>query len=271
MAVSRNPPEAIARQLRQEAGFGCAMCGNPFVQYHHIDPWEFEKHFDPDRMVAICPTCHSRFERMTRDKQLRIKKNPTNISRGVVRGFLEFKVPLSSIAIGSNKFNDCKNLIGFEDELLLGWSLINGEFSITAHIYGRSGKELLFIVDNEVIFIAGDFWDVRFKYNFLELRSKHGAHVVRFDFRRFPVALRFKSFVAGHAVSASSTEVIGKFGNASSICLTSCTFDRVTGFCLHFYGDEWRSNAIDPVHSAVGYQIIPEVEHVAMAKRTILY
>lgn len=250
MALSRNTPENIARTLRQQAGFGCALCGSPFVEYHHIDEWKNEQHFDTDRMVAVCPSCHNRFHRMTRAKQLEIKRKPINISKGVVRGFLEFNVSLSSILVGSNTFNDCPNLIGYEDELLLGWRVMNGEYVLTIHIYGKSGKELLHVVDNEIIFMAKDFWDVKFKYNFMEIKSNGGAHVIRIDLRNFPGTLIFKSFIAGCEVSVSRAGIIVSQGFNS---FSKCTFNGYSGFCLHFFSEPWRSAITRPLDYAIGY------------------
>jgi hypothetical protein len=37
MKKNREIPSEIKRQLRQEAGFGCCICGIPIIEYHHIN------------------------------------------------------------------------------------------------------------------------------------------------------------------------------------------------------------------------------------------
>ncbi len=51
-------PEPVARQLCQEAGFGCCKCGVPIIEYHHIIKWSVDQHFRPEDMMVLCPTHH---------------------------------------------------------------------------------------------------------------------------------------------------------------------------------------------------------------------
>jgi hypothetical protein len=75
--LSRQPPAAVKRQLRQEVGFGCPMpgCGNPFLEYHHFDPpWSQENHYDPDRMIAVYATHHAKAGALTVDQCRELKQ-----------------------------------------------------------------------------------------------------------------------------------------------------------------------------------------------------
>ena len=83
-------PAAVERQLRQEAGFGCAKCGHPYIEYHHIVPWCEEHHFRPSDMLALCGNCHPAVSNWGRDRQYDLKNNPHNIARGVATGALEY-------------------------------------------------------------------------------------------------------------------------------------------------------------------------------------
>src|SRR5215469_13568423 len=69
-------PASVERQLRQEAGFGCAKCGHPSIEYHHIIPFAEEQHFRPKDMVALCGNCHPAISKLGRDKQYEIKQAP---------------------------------------------------------------------------------------------------------------------------------------------------------------------------------------------------
>ena len=56
--MGRIPPADVKRELRQEVNFGCAICGAPLLEYHHIIPYSEAEHHDPDHMVAVCPNHH---------------------------------------------------------------------------------------------------------------------------------------------------------------------------------------------------------------------
>lgn len=48
------------RTLRREVGFGCPICRNPFLTWHHFDPpWHVEKHWRPEGIIALCLGCHA--------------------------------------------------------------------------------------------------------------------------------------------------------------------------------------------------------------------
>lgn len=57
--LTRTIPPTVRAMIRKEAGYGCVFCGNPFVDYEHIDP-EFKdaKTHDPDKMTLLCSGCH---------------------------------------------------------------------------------------------------------------------------------------------------------------------------------------------------------------------
>ena len=83
-------PAAVMRELRQEAGFGCAKCGHPYIEYHHIVPYAEDQHFRPEDMVALCGNCHPVVSKLRRDRQYAIKREPHNVSENLLRGALEY-------------------------------------------------------------------------------------------------------------------------------------------------------------------------------------
>ncbi len=53
-------PIRVRRALRSEANFRCAICRNAHpLEMHHIIEYSEIKHHDPEKMLAICPTCHT--------------------------------------------------------------------------------------------------------------------------------------------------------------------------------------------------------------------
>lgn len=61
--MTRKPPTAVIKQLRQEVGFGCPIpeCGNPYLEWHHFDPlWSVEQHHNAQGMIALCAEHHKK-------------------------------------------------------------------------------------------------------------------------------------------------------------------------------------------------------------------
>jgi HNH endonuclease len=243
---TRNTPAEIARALRQEACFGCVLCGNPFVEYHHIKPYGEEHHFDPARMVAVCPTCHDRFHRMTPEKQYRTKANPINRARGVVKGELEFKIPLNAMALGTNLFLNCPNLLGFDGKPHLSWKVSDGEWKFTMRVIGKDGSPLLEIVDNEFSFFPTHFWDVVTKYNFFMMKSKGGAHKISVDLRQVPATVSFVSFLAGHKLQIRPNKSVRL--DPKNCHIDHGTFQNSDAFCLHVSSPEFDPNKIPDLY-----------------------
>lgn len=58
-------PRALARRLLIEAGHRCAIptCRAHPVELAHISPWSRVRSHAFDNMIALCPNCHTRFDR----------------------------------------------------------------------------------------------------------------------------------------------------------------------------------------------------------------
>lgn len=57
----RHPPMSVRRDLLHEAGYRCGICREHHpLQYHHLTDWAKLKHHDPQHMLAVCGTCHTK-------------------------------------------------------------------------------------------------------------------------------------------------------------------------------------------------------------------
>lgn len=58
-------PRQLARDLLVEAGHRCAVptCRATTLELAHITPWAKTRAHDFDNMIALCPNCHTRFDR----------------------------------------------------------------------------------------------------------------------------------------------------------------------------------------------------------------
>lgn len=58
-------PRQLARDLLVEAGHRCAIptCSATILELAHIIPWAKTRAHDFDNMIALCPNCHTRFDK----------------------------------------------------------------------------------------------------------------------------------------------------------------------------------------------------------------
>ena len=64
-------PRPLERDVLMEAGHRCAIptCHQVPVEIAHIIPWEQVKEHSFDNLIALCPTCHSRFDKGEIDRR----------------------------------------------------------------------------------------------------------------------------------------------------------------------------------------------------------
>ncbi|MGW7416133.1 HNH endonuclease [Streptomyces sp. NPDC054863] len=72
-------PTALKRAVLVEAGHRCALptCRQTPVELAHITPWAKVRDHTFDNLIALCPTCHTRFDRgdIDRKAMLQYKAN----------------------------------------------------------------------------------------------------------------------------------------------------------------------------------------------------
>lgn len=200
--TTRDIPLPIRRALRQEAGFGCCVCGHPFVEYHHIvDFSERPVHIAAD-MMALCPIHHHQCTVGALDtaQQRAAKASPFNIQRGLAEGQLMTPSTVIAIAAGSIDFIGAGFKFLVDDESLLGIrSDIDRRLLLSTTVYSQSDELLMQVHDNE--WLAGDPlpWDLEYRYNYLRLRSRARQIDLEIDARQTPVAVSGTFWRKGHA------------------------------------------------------------------------
>ena len=77
-------PATLERDLKVEAGHRCAIptCRQVPVELAHIVPWEKVQEHTFENIIALCPTCHSRFDKKEIDRKslMRYKANLTIVN-----------------------------------------------------------------------------------------------------------------------------------------------------------------------------------------------
>lgn len=172
-AYNRPPlPSDVARQLRQEAGFGCAKCGHPYLEYHHIIPFSQEAHFRCEDMVALCGNCHVAVGKMEPKNQYRFKHEPHNLKTGMMKGSLIADAKSTIFYAGSMSFSNVKSIISRDEDDILSYKIIDDCLYVTVLILNEQNKPLLKIIDNEIQFRVNDAWDFQHSTNKAIMRHK---------------------------------------------------------------------------------------------------
>ena len=64
-------PQPLKRAVLIEAGHRCAIptCGQTTTEIAHIVPWKEGREHTFDNLIALCPTCHTRFDKGEIDRK----------------------------------------------------------------------------------------------------------------------------------------------------------------------------------------------------------
>lgn len=190
--ANRDIPSPLKRQLRQEAGFGCCVCGHPFIEYHHIRPFaEVQRHSAEDMMV-LCPIHHHQctVNALTTTQQRNAKASPFNRTQGFAEGQLFSPTPVIAVEAGTNQFVGPGFKFVVDNEPLLQLrSDGQGHLMLSLSLFDSDDSLLLLIENNE--WISGDPnpWDIEYGYNTLVLRRAQREISLTIDARSSPVCL----------------------------------------------------------------------------------
>lgn len=199
----RKLPRDVARKLRQEAGFGCASCGHPYLEYHHIIPYSEEEHFRPEDMVALCPNCHAQIGSQGRDRQYRLKETPRNVLRGEFRGSLNFDQRHLLFKIGNIWYENTPIILQFRDIPLISCRVESDQVLISLRLFNSAGRLVFQISDNEVVFRMGSLWDYEHSLRVVTVRSEARDIALKLDFRTSEAAIEGKLWAGDTLVKLS--------------------------------------------------------------------
>ena len=200
MNGDRKPPANVARQLRQEAGFGCCKCGCPIYEYHHIIPYtEDDPHFRVEDMMILCPLhhkeCHDYRENPTLsiEEQREAKENPFNIINGHMEGLL--KVRGNQVRAGILLFTLRKGVsveiikIGQEAAFCLSVG-DEDNLEISGNFYDKEGNLLATLEKNSFISEEPFPWDIQFKRQWVKINLKPRDIFLEINTHTSPIEVR---------------------------------------------------------------------------------
>jgi hypothetical protein len=236
-ASGRDIPEAVKREVRRSSGFGCCICGNPIIEYHHIRGREGPDPHNPDDMMAMCPLHHDMCTKraLSVDEQIAAKEQPLNIERGYVDGRLKVDQEFCALALGPNTFFDKSIPFSIDGVPLLAISVVEGRLSVDLSLYGDQDELLVEVGAND--WIAGDpaVWDLWSSYQQLKVRTKLGQIRLGIDARVVPMELRAILVKDGKEIRirpsgiTTSGDTASLQMNGAAICGVDINLDTAAG------------------------------------------
>jgi hypothetical protein len=170
----RNAPAEIKRRLRQEAFFGCCMCGNPLIENAHIIDYSITKQFPLEDMLALCPNCHEEADlghipkHVLRDvKQMPFNKNSSYIKK-------RFVVTGQDLVVntGSSRFVNTERIFAVDDFDLVSISRDHGMYlSLNVNLFDKFNTLVAIVYNNFWIVDRRYLWDIEYRPQHLIIRN----------------------------------------------------------------------------------------------------
>ena len=190
---SRYIPAEIRRSVRQNAFFGCAACGCPVIEYHHIVPFSEIQEHTAENIVALCPTCHKRadFHGQWGEDLVRIFKQNSHNQDETKDKFI-ILTPDFQVKMGRIGFLNCSELIALRDERFLSCNRSpEGIIKISGKFQDESGVVVAVVEDNEWRVDVNTVWDVEYiAARRLIIRTGPGNVVLRMEITDTELAIQ---------------------------------------------------------------------------------
>lgn len=219
MSNNRYIPHFVRQELRREVYFGCPICGNPILEYHHIIPWSERNHNDPQHMVALCPSHHSEAGKLSRSHSYRLKKEPINKERGILNGLLGTDRAKPVFELGGNTFIDTPTVFAYFHVPIVRYRIENEQSLISVFIPDSEFWPEIEIVDNNMVASTGNFWDIEFSVNFLRFRKKKGQNFLTIDLRSDIAQVSGNLIIGGRDFTFSPTQCSFDSGQLSNVSI----------------------------------------------------
>lgn len=183
--------EEIKRNVRKRCGFGCVICGNPVVDYDHIEEYHIVKEHKEENITLLC-TQHHREKtagRLPKDFVIKANNNPYNLKETETgQNKLYYYGNEATIIIGSMNFytKDFGNgsilipLIIYK-KIPIHFILKDNELLLNVKLRDKNDDIILLIENNELKVSIG-IWDFEYFGTTLLLREKKRNILIEVEF-----------------------------------------------------------------------------------------
>lgn len=172
MSACRKQSEALDRQLRKEANFGCVICGCPILDNAHVIAVNEDGEFIAENMISLCPTCHSRVHAGNISQELlrESKKNPHNIQMVQDRFIIEAKELV--VNLGSTRFVNVHRILVVNDFDIITIDRENNNVNLNVNFFDATNTFVGAIMNNEWKVDTTLTWDIKYKSRHLIIRNE---------------------------------------------------------------------------------------------------
>lgn len=254
MSERRPPiPASLARQVRQEAGFCCVICGEMPCEIEHITPWSVCREHDLENLTLLCDKHHKEVTsgRLSKDAVRRAKVSPAGKKRGST--FYQFHHrPLRYTAFGSNIVSLAEGanvrLLAMRERTVIGFRVFRGAPLYECCLTDPTGKVSLRIVDNTVLG-RHDLWDIKLSGTRFQVYYGQRRRVLDLRIADSQLFIRdLKAFTSGVAVLVSPDGIyanVGIGGQSYDSYMIDCAINIAPGSIYNIIaGEEVQGSAL---------------------------
>lgn len=184
--VSRDIPEPIKRQVRQECYFGCVICGCPVFEYDHIVRFSKVKEHTASNLAPLCKQHHDAKTtgKMSVERVIEARKNPFNATRQTTGSYSLVPNRTFDLAVGSNTAgtsfgpgSSVYRVLWVNGYDMLALHCEDGWISVSFTVTDESGNSLLQVICGEVT-VSRSVWDYSYEGTRLKIRRKLGEILI---------------------------------------------------------------------------------------------
>ena len=226
----RTAPASVRRQLRQEAGFGCAICGNPLIESAHIIEYSITHSFPSEDMVALCPNCHTEADlgKFAKWYLRKVKNEPFNKNRQTIGKRFVITGENTVVHLGNSTFVNTYKIITVSDfELVAIRKAQDGFLSLDVNLFDIFNGFIAIIYDNYWLVDRRYTWDIVYKPQHLKLYCAQRNILFEIEIKKEEI------FISGTL-----------YFNGFPIPITDQSM-RVGGIVLSNFNTSWVEHAID--------------------------
>ncbi len=164
LGLTRSIPTAVKRAVRKRCGFGCVVCGDAIIEYHHMTVgFAAASEHDEKKITLLCGACHSKVTRgiWSNAKIEDHNDNPYCIKNEGALTALDIGSDPPTIVFAGSEFRDCRIPVRIYDYpfvLLNPPDAPGSPASISAFFANSRGEPSLIISNNEIL-LRSENWD----------------------------------------------------------------------------------------------------------------
>jgi hypothetical protein len=170
-------PLSIQVHLKEEAAFGCSLCGCPLIEYSYITPdsnVDSITELTQQNIIAICPNCRIKYEKgeLTEHCLREAKNNPHNRIRPKDAFFVDKKE--ISVRLGKSTFINTSRLLVVNDFDLISISRVRDAFLVLdVNFFDNLGNNLIASIFGNSWITLDQSWNIDYKPRYLSIRHPY--------------------------------------------------------------------------------------------------